>query len=248
MKALTKHLSNPKLVIPGIFTIGTLLGIFLWDKIFLPFSNPWNILSQLTVAGENPSDDLVRFLVLIAIPSLFLLLWTYFSKPKSKDKKDIQENLVESEYKPANLSIWHKRILLGLLICFTIIGALTIPTDNVNGPMDTYHEGMPLATELAWSNGQTPYKDFSLWYGVLLEPVSTKIAYTIFGKSVGAHRSLFSVYKIALYLLILFVVYQLFAGNALYTLAAMLLLFFLNTSAIVFYFTSYQFWKHRLFK
>ena len=62
-----------RLALLGIFIAGLAAGRLAWDHIALPFHNPWGVVSPLTLARFNPSNNAARFFVLIALPALLLL-------------------------------------------------------------------------------------------------------------------------------------------------------------------------------
>ena len=49
IKGLIKYL-----ILIAIFSAGITLGYFFWDKITLPFKNPWDVLGPLTIMKYNP--------------------------------------------------------------------------------------------------------------------------------------------------------------------------------------------------
>ena len=65
-----------------IFTFASiLLGIFLWDKINLPYSNPENIYGVLSINKFNPINNDLRFLTFITlIFGVFSLSLIFYKK------------------------------------------------------------------------------------------------------------------------------------------------------------------------
>ena len=59
----------------SIFALGIVLGLFFWNKIALPFHNPWGVTGILTVIKYNPTNNILRFLVLIFFPTLLLSIF-----------------------------------------------------------------------------------------------------------------------------------------------------------------------------
>jgi len=65
-----------------IFTLASmLLGVFLWDKINLPYSNPENIYGVLSINKFNPINNDLRFLTFISlIFGTFFLSLIFYKK------------------------------------------------------------------------------------------------------------------------------------------------------------------------
>ena len=65
-----------------LFTFASmLLGVFLWDKINLPYSNPENIYGILSINKFNPINNDLRFLTFISlIFGTFFLSLIFYKK------------------------------------------------------------------------------------------------------------------------------------------------------------------------
>src|SRR5690349_7147542 len=73
----------------ALYFIGIGAGLSVWNKIVLPFHNPWNVVSPFSILQYNPTNTTVRFVVLILLPSVRLLgayfLNLYFIKQNRFD-------------------------------------------------------------------------------------------------------------------------------------------------------------------
>jgi len=62
-----------------LFAAGVGLGLALWSRLELPFSNPWEVQGPLVDLRLNPANSVVRFLALIGLQAAELL--TYRAEP-----------------------------------------------------------------------------------------------------------------------------------------------------------------------
>src|SRR3972149_2386437 len=62
----------------ALFTAGIIIGSLLWNRISLPFENPWGVTGLFTLIQYNPANNILRFIVFIISPffllSIFYLL------------------------------------------------------------------------------------------------------------------------------------------------------------------------------
>ena len=69
MKNYTKVSISFFLIISSI-----ILTTFLWNKIYLPFKNPLEIIGEYSKQSHNPINDVLRYLIFIFFPLLVTLL------------------------------------------------------------------------------------------------------------------------------------------------------------------------------
>ena len=75
-----KILNNNLKIFIWTFT-SLLLGVFLWNKITLPYSNPENVYGILSINKLNPLNDSLRFIILISLVfGTFFLSLIYYKK------------------------------------------------------------------------------------------------------------------------------------------------------------------------
>lgn len=195
--------------------MGTLLGYCLWDKISLPFSNPYGIVGPLSLERSNPNNDLVRFVLFVSMSSLLLFV-TYllvakkflFLKNSRKEKK-----------------IKKVKGFPFLIIVFSILLSLTTPTHHASGEFDSYHEGESIGLAVSYVAGKIPYKEISFSHGVFLDPLRSVFAMKIFGKSIGATRAMMSIVKIISFVLLGLLIFRIYQGNITWSLLTLILIF-----------------------
>ena len=73
MKNYTKVFISFVLIISSI-----IFATFLWDKIYLPFKNPLEIVGEYSKQNYNPINDVLRYLIFIFFPLLVTLLCCNF--------------------------------------------------------------------------------------------------------------------------------------------------------------------------
>ena len=203
------------LYLGGLFILGVTLATLLWDTIRLPFHNPYGIVGPQSLAQINPNDDIVRFIVFVATPSLLLLL-TY--GPVSRIF-----SLTRKNSRVTNLQKAKRLPFLALLFC--TLFSLTIPTFHASGEFDSYHEGESIGVAISYMEGKVPYKEISFSHGLFLDPLRSVWAMELFGQSIGASRAFMSLVKILSFVLFGLLVHLLYRGNCRWTLLTLLGMF-----------------------
>ncbi len=214
------------LLLLAVFVLGVSLGLFFWDKITLPYSNPWGVTGVLTVAKYNPTNDSVRFAVFLFMPLLLLFLMYLlniggFNRICFRGKPD------SSEYDSLDvlpLPSVNKKFFAVILLLFAVISSVNIPNYRSTGKFDAMHEGETLGPALSYMAGEVPYKDFLFLHGVFENPVRSVVAFKLFGKSIGSVRALESILKVFLFIMLAIFLMQIFRGNYLYYLIVFLTL------------------------
>ncbi len=178
--------------------VGILIALSLWNNLWLPFSNPLGITSDIATIHFNPSNNTFRFLVLLLVPVICLVLFAKFSP---KRFKEIESKPSVIHFAPPT-TVW-QMILSKLLVSFlAILFAMTSPTFIASGNFDTFHEGESLGPAVSYQAGQVPYKDFVVIHGVYQDPLRAVTAFSLFGKSIGATRTWESIVKILTWILL----------------------------------------------
>ncbi|VAX34046.1 hypothetical protein MNBD_NITROSPIRAE03-129, partial [hydrothermal vent metagenome] len=212
-----------------LFFAGIAIGLLLWNRIELPFQNLWGVKGKLTEIQYNPANNVVRFAVLLLSPLLLLSIAYLLGRRKLGD-------IIFTEApSPAGGSSHGSRppvkfLLPGLLIVFSIVVALNIPTFHASGKFDSFHEGETLGPAVSYMAGETPYKDFIFLHGLYENPLRSVIAFHFFGRSIGSVRTLESIMKIAVFVLLSIFMLQLYRGRYLYSFTAVTILAFLHCS------------------
>lgn len=222
---LPKNQDNLKhILLSTLFIIGISLGLLIWNKIALPYHNPWGIVGKLTEIQYNPLNDSIRFVVFILFPVLILSV-IYLLNIKNfnnicftKDTKNFNGNM------SPDLSSRSAIILAGILILYSTLAAINIPTTRASGEFDAFHEGTTLGLSVSQKAGKVPYKDFVLFHGVYEGSLRSVLAFRLFGKSIGSFRTLESIVKILLFASISIFLMLIYRGNYLYSFATFLIL------------------------
>jgi hypothetical protein len=210
----------PGLVLGTVLALGLLPAFILWEHVRLPFHNPWNVVGPLTKEQFNPNNNIVRFAMLLACPLFLILGLHFFARGRLGDL--VFGPALESNpepFGPPTPRGWSD-LLLG---CILIL-ALNIPSYLTTGLLDSHHEGESLGTAVSYLHGQAPYRDFVFVHGVYDDPVRSALAFKLFGKSIGAARTLQSIHKLVVYALLGLFLLHLFRGRAVYAGLAFLVL------------------------
>ena len=211
-----------------IFIAGIIIALFLSDKISLPFNNPWGVVGLLTVQQYNPANDILKFLIIITLPSLlliagFILLKKHITFENINGKTDFGDDFF---FRKGSAG---KKLLVSLSFIFVIIIPLNIQTYHSCGEtVDTFHEGETMGTALSYLAGDIPYKETIFVHGLFADPLRSVLAFRLFGRSIGAVRTLQSIIKLISFLLLFLALLKLFHNNYLYATGT----FFILTVAI----------------
>lgn len=199
-----------------IFVLSTGYGLYIWNKILLPFHNPDNIIGPLSLAGLNPNNDVVRFVLFVAIPSGAICLGWLLSSKKISVKTTYNQ---QKRQRIKGIS-W-------LIIFASLLLSLGTPTYHASGPFDSFHEGETLGSAMSLMEGKVPYRDVVFSHGVFHDPLRSIIAMKLFGKSIGATRAITSLLKILSFVCLGLLILRLFENKGTWALLSFLSLFLL---------------------
>jgi hypothetical protein len=168
-----------------IFTFASiLLGIFLWDKINLPYSNPENIYGVLSINKFNPINNDLRFFTFITlIFGVFSLSLIFYKKNLNTFNEIIffkknDENI--ENYKYLNIVF----IIFLTLITFEFL-SISLPLNLV----DFYHEGEWLGPAKNYLITGKIWSGAYFIHGAFFDVFNPVIAWKIFGKeTIGSSR------------------------------------------------------------
>lgn len=216
-----------------IFLIGIYSGVYLWDNIFLPFHNPWNVVGHLTKLQFNPANNTLRFVIFILLPSA-LFIGIYFFKfrkwhginlcPASEESLNLRR--VEQEFISCSSSFSKLHFILWIILA--IVAALNLRTFGASGPLDTFHEGETLGASISYLSGQTPYKDFLFVHGLYQDPLRSVLAFKIFGKSIASVRTLESIGKVFAWIAFTILILKIYRNRYQVALPSLILFFLLQ--------------------
>lgn len=215
-------------ILAAVFLIGVNAATILWEKIKLPFHNPWGITGVLTKQQYNPGSNLLRFAALVCLPSLLLLILFLFKIERIDSlcfrghPRGVDLGLHEHLRSRSNI-VW-----VLALVAITVAVALLAFTPFYVGSFDTFHDGETLGPAISYMQGQVPYKDFVMVHGTFQDTLRSVCAFKLFGESIGASRTLESILKTLTFILMALFVLRVFRDNYIYSLLTLLLLFSLS--------------------
>ncbi|MEI7579727.1 MAG: hypothetical protein WCJ58_06905 [bacterium] len=191
MKIQNLQSKVPKIIfIVCIFTIliiGNVIAGIIWDKIFLPFHNPEEVVGPLTIIKFNPTNNILRFLLFITIPSIIFSIIFLISK-------FIREFVIS---RPKELLIndrfdYLKKITIGLLFFMGLFGFLNMLSHDLsNNAIDIFHEGEMLTPALNFIKGHGIWEGSYFVHGALQDSLISVTAWNLFShQSITAVRLL----------------------------------------------------------
>lgn len=202
-----------------IFILTFITGLIIYGFIQLPFVNPWGVTGPLTAIQYNPANNIIRFLLIIILPSLFLVALNF--NKSIKGFLVLKANGAEDFLKPAdpapNKSITVLKICLYFLV-FTSIFLIAGNLFTYEGiyPLDTFHAGETLGAAVDYLNGKIPYRDTLYIHGVFEDPLRSVIAFKLFGHSIASVRMFESILQVFTLLLFSMAIYYIFDKNIFY--------------------------------
>jgi hypothetical protein len=174
--------------------IGSFIGFLVWSMIKLPFHNYHEIVGVLDVLKENPTNDILRFIVFVSLPALIFFSYFFFNKEKKapeisfKDFEKTKSSVLEYSF----------------YFIFCLISGIYIIQEN--HIFDTFHEGEALGPAINYLNSDTPYQDFIFCHGLIQDVLRGVWGFELFGRSIGGFRTMSSLLElIAFFLLSIFI-------------------------------------------
>lgn len=178
-----------------LWVSGLAIGVALAYRVSLPFSNPLGVVGKLTLLRYNPASNFLRFFIVILMPVCLLVLGRWLMHwriglPVSGQK------IFSGQRAVCRPSFRRKvSLLLGGAVLVLVV-SLHLPTYHSWGEFDTFHEGESLGTSVSVEAGKQPYRDILFLHGLVQDPYRAILAYKLFGRSIGAVRSIESILKI----------------------------------------------------
>ncbi|MBE7413949.1 MAG: hypothetical protein HS130_01445 [Deltaproteobacteria bacterium] len=203
-------------ILAGLFLLAVMIGALLWEKIVLPFKNPWGVIGVLTMIGYNPTNDIFRFVAFILIPPLILMLAYMVSRTRLRGLLFNAPPDTERATQ-AQPGTWVKPAV----IAFAVLMAVNSPA--IMGEIDTLHEGETLGMSVSHEAGLVPYKDFIFIHGLYQDPLRSLLAFKLFGRSIASTRVLENIHNVLAFTLIGLLAIKLSKGRPLFAFAAVLL-------------------------
>jgi hypothetical protein len=187
-------------LLAALFCCGIGLARLLWDHITLPPRNPWHVAGSLTLHGYNPANNVVRAYFMVLAPSLVLAAACFACRPlrAAIARSDGEQKPEKAGARPRRL---RRAMVLIVLFAVAMMAGVNSPTDIAHGDFDAVHEGESLATAVSCGHGLAPYRDFDIIHGYYQDPGRALAAFALFGRSIGAVRTLGSIVKLATFAL-----------------------------------------------
>jgi hypothetical protein len=221
---LKKIFSSPY---PYIFLVSYFGVLLVWSYIKLPAHNPSGIISHLTIDGYNPTDNIIRFWLAILVPPVACLGYWLISKNTKlfSSSKSLRKTLL---------------VIIALLRIFLasamgMVQSSTNPANNPRDPygkhdnylVDTFHEGETLGPAVSYQQKDLkPYTDFVVIHGVAQDPLRSVAAFKLFGRSIGAERTLTTLLIMLTFVIYYLLLLVLFKGNLIKAAAGMIIMAF----------------------
>ena len=209
-------------VLTGVLALGAGMGFLLWDSLTLPFHNPGHIVGICSQLQFNPLNDLVRSLVLCLLPSVLLTALYFAGSRRWRDRLFKPSPAMAPKKEKGGGTT--RAVWVFLLAAYAVLLALNVPTYHASGRFDFFHEGESLGAAVSYLHGLTPYRDFLFFHGFFQDPFRCAVAFKLFGKSIGAVRTLESLGKIAAWLLMALCLKRFFRQGIVYAFGAISIL------------------------
>lgn len=201
-KLLPVMLVRRTAALAGPYVLGIAAGLVLQEYVSLPFRNPWDVIGPLTMLRYNPWTNVVRFAVVVAAPLACLAVVATLS---SAFRRHVLSRVSESDAPPVTGRAAAQTKSLAWVWSAVIVAiALTVSLNRSARifELDVFHEGESLGAAVSWQAGNAPYSGIVFAHGVFQDPYRSVLAFRLFGRSIGAVRTLESMQKIAAYLLL----------------------------------------------
>ena len=159
---------------------------FLWNKIYLPFNNPLEIIGEYSKHNYSPLNDVLRYVIFISFPLFIALLCcNFFTKISFKNiKKQIfQVNKVTIN----NENSIGRKIIFFIFLIYVFLEFFSI--NFPYKPIDLYHEGQSLTHAFNNIINGGFWSSSYLTVGVFHELFATSSTWKLLGlKTIGAAR------------------------------------------------------------
>ena len=201
MKNYTKVSISFFLIISSI-----ILTTFLWNKIYLPFKNPLEIIGEYSKQSHNPINDVLRYLIFIFFPLLVTLLCCFLFI-KDSFKNIIKQILQDDKATKNNEKSIKRKIFFFIFLIYVFLEFFSI--NFPYEPMDLYHEGQiitPAFNNII--NGGYWSKSY-ITIGVFHELFATSFTWKLLGlETIGAARFKILILNLIFKISLLFLSYQ----------------------------------------
>ena len=181
MKKYTKIITSFFLIISSIIFV-----IFLWDKIYFPFTNPLEIISEYSKQSYNPINEPIRYLIFISIPLLVTLFCCNFF---IEDSFTNIKNRIFQDDKITSNNEKNKKIKIVFFIFFIYIFLEFFSINFTYNSIDLYHEGEKLTPAYNYFISGGSWSSSYVTHGLFDEIFATSLTWKLFGlETIGLSR------------------------------------------------------------
>ena len=165
-----------------IFT--TILNVYLWEKITLPYSNPEEVIGYYSFFSHSHFTDTIRYIVFVGAPLiLFFVLFIFLNKQECLKFNEIFPN--------ASFRKNEKNFQLNLIfyICLFVLIAKFFSTGFSKNDLDIFHEGQLLSGAYNFFLTKEIWKNTYVISGLFMDILNANLAWSITGnESIGSYR------------------------------------------------------------
>lgn len=193
------------------YLVGITVSVLAWDRIRIPFSNPYNVVGKLTLEQFNPINNYLRWGVVVTLPSvIFFLYYLLYLKKISPSPRMFA--ISSSKVKPPKVNnILNKNYLnISFAIFLTLLIANFLSKDWSTSAFDMFHEGEQITPAYNYINGKGLWSGTLFVHGLIYDVLTAFLGWKIFGvESIGSYRFALEVLKLTKDIGLLFLFYKL---------------------------------------
>jgi hypothetical protein len=206
-------------ILSFIFLISFTVSRLVWPLVHLPFKNPLEAVGPLALRGFNPSNNILRYIIFVSLPSVFFLL-LYCSFPRlrklllfgsSTAEDEPNEEAVNNEFFISDkLKSALKIISLSILFLWGASSVLLFFMEKfIPTHLDFFHDGELLTPAFNYITTGGLWKSSYFIHGAFYDPFTPILGWELFGyQTIGSFRMsvLFLEYLIPIGMLFFFLV------------------------------------------
>jgi len=201
MKKYTKVFVSFILIITSI-----IFSSFLWDKIYLPYNNPQEIIGAYSNHSYNPINETIRYLIFIFFPLFTAISCCFFFKRGVflKIRNQIFQNEDVFKYKDKRNK---NKIIFFVFFIYICLEFFSINFSYM--PLDLYHEGQILTSSYNNFLSGGYWSSSYITVGVFFEIFFTSFLWKLFSlETIGVARLQFILLNFVFRIALLFFSYQ----------------------------------------
>ncbi len=200
------------------------------ESFTLAYSNPWGVIGPMALKQYNPNTNILRFLALVALPSILLCAALTF-RPFRKCLNPEPQHMHEFSHPSGDRAWMRGLLLLSIMAALFLVAGSFYPYHSESMFFDNFHEGEALGPAIDFIRGKIPYRDTIVMHGPFQDPLRAVLAFALFGKSISSVRILENMMLILNVVVFSISIFILFGKNIYYTalsLGALLIIMLVN--------------------